>query len=387
MNKIEKLIQDYCPEGVLYRELKEVAYIGTGSTNGNEATENGKYPLFVRSKTVKMIDTYEFDEEAIIIPGEGGIGEIFHYVNGKYALHQRAYRISLFTEKILTKFIYYYMMANFKKFILQKAVNATVSSIRKPMIEKFTIPLLPLPVQQEIVNILDKFTQLEQELNAELETRRKQYDFYLNHLMGFEGSEVEWKTLGEVGEFIRGNGLQKKDFTETGVGCIHYGQIYTHYGISAVETKSFVSPKLAYKLKKAKKGDLIIAATSENVEDVCKAVAWLGDDEIAISGDAFIFTHNQNSKYISYFFQSIFFNDQKVKFTTGTKVIRVSINNLEKIVIPIPPLSEQERIVSILDKFDALVNDSKISIQAEIEARRKQYAYYRNKLLTFGEYA
>lgn len=321
MNKIEKLIQDYCPEGVLYRELKEVAYIGTGSTNGNEATENGKYPLFVRSKTVKMIDTYEFDEEAIIIPGEGGIGEIFHYVNGKYALHQRAYRISLFTEKILTKFIYYYMMANFKKFILQKAVNATVSSIRKPMIEKFTIPLLPLPVQQEIVNILDKFTQLEQELNAELETRRKQYDFYLNHLMGFEGSEVEWKTLGEVGEFIRGNGLQKKDFTETGVGCIHYGQIYTHYGISAVETKSFVSPKLAYKLKKAKKGDLIIAATSENVEDVCKAVAWLGDDEIAISGDAFIFTHNQNSKYISYFFQSIFFNDQKVKFTTGTKVI------------------------------------------------------------------
>jgi type I restriction enzyme S subunit len=190
MNKIEKLIQDYCPEGVLYRELKEVAYIGTGSTNGNEATENGKYPLFVRSKTVKMIDTYEFDEEAIIIPGEGGIGEIFHYVNGKYALHQRAYRISLFTEKILTKFIYYYMMANFKKFILQKAVNATVSSIRKPMIEKFTIPLLPLPVQQEIVNILDKFTQLEQELNAELEARRKQYEFYRNMLLTFNDLRV-----------------------------------------------------------------------------------------------------------------------------------------------------------------------------------------------------
>ncbi len=186
MNTIEKLIQEHCPDGVKYRELKEVAYIGTGSTNGNEATEKGKYPLFVRSKTVKMIDTYEFDEEAIIIPGEGGIGEIFHYVNGKYALHQRAYRINIFTEEILAKFIYYYMMANFKKFILQKAVNATVSSIRKPMIEKFTIPIIPLPIQQEIVNILEKFNQLEEELNAELEARRKQYNFYLNQLMGFD---------------------------------------------------------------------------------------------------------------------------------------------------------------------------------------------------------
>jgi len=147
-----------------------------------------------------------------------------------------------------------------------------------------------------------------------------------------------------------------------------------------------VTPELANKLKKAKKGDLIIAGTSENVEDVCKAVAWLGDDEIAISGDAFIFTHDQNSKYISYFFQSAFFNDQKIKYTTGTKVIRVSIYNLGKIVIPIPPLQEQERIVSILDKFDALVNDATIGIQAEIEARRKQYEYYRNKLLTFKEF-
>lgn len=140
MNKIEKLIAELCPEGVEWKELREVAYIGTGSSNGNEATENGKYPLFVRSKIVKRIDTYEFDEEAIVIPGEGGIGDIFHYINGKYALHQRAYRIHLLSDEISTKFVCYYMMSNFKKFILQKAVNATVSSIRKPMIEKFPIP-------------------------------------------------------------------------------------------------------------------------------------------------------------------------------------------------------------------------------------------------------
>ena len=192
--------------------------------------------------------------------------------------------------------------------------------------------------------------------------------------------------MGEIGEFIRGNGLQKKDLTNTGVGCIHYGQIYTHYGIYTYETLSYVSHALAKRLRKANKGDLVIAATSENIDDVCKAVAWLGEDEIAISGDAFIFTHNQNSKYISYFFNSDSFNQQKIKYTTGVKVIRVSINNLEKILIPIPPLSEQERIVSILDRFDALVNDTTIGLKAEIDARRKQYEYYKNKLLTFAEY-
>jgi len=161
MNRMDKLIAELCPDGVKIKELSKVAVIGTGSSNGNEATDNGKYPLFVRSKIVKRIDTFEFDEEAIIIPGEGGIGEIFHYINGKYALHQRAYRIHVTSNEISTKFLCYYMMSSFKEFILQKAVNATVSSIRKPMIEKFPIPIPPPPIQQEIVRILDSFTDLD----------------------------------------------------------------------------------------------------------------------------------------------------------------------------------------------------------------------------------
>lgn len=390
MNKIEKLIQEYCPDGVEYKELGEVSKISRGRVISKEYIRKnvGYYPVY-SSQTenegiLGKINTYEYDGEYITWTTDGAnAGSIFHR-NGKFNITNVCGLLEINSISLNVKFLTYWLDLVAKLYVSEGMGNPKLMS---NTMSKIQVPIPPLPVQQEIVNILDKFTQLEQELNAELETRRKQYDFYLNHLMGFEGSEVEWKTLGEVGEFIRGNGLQKKDFTETGVGCIHYGQIYTHYGISAVETKSFVSPELAFKLKKAKKGDLIIAATSENVEDVCKAVAWLGDDEIAISGDAFIFTHNQNSKYISYFFQSIFFNDQKVKLTTGTKVIRVSISNLEKIVIPIPPLSEQERIVSILDKFDSLVNDTTIGIPAEIEARRKQYAYYRNKLLTFEEYA
>ena len=190
---------------------------------------------------------------------------------------------------------------------------------------------------------------------------------------------VKHQTLGEIGEFIRGNGIQKRDFRDSGFGCIHYGQIYTYYGLFADHTKSFIDPNLAEKRKKAYKGDLVIATTSENEEDVCKACAWLGEEPIAISGDAYIFRHHQNPKYISYCFQSELFQSQKKKYITGTKVLRVNGDAMAKIHVPVPPLPVQEEIFRILDSFSSL----EAELEAELEARRKQYAYYRNELLTF----
>ena len=190
---------------------------------------------------------------------------------------------------------------------------------------------------------------------------------------------VKHQTLGEIGEFIRGNGIQKRDFQDSGFGCIHYGQIYTYYGLFADHTKSFIDPNLAEKRKKAYKGDLVIATTSENEEDVCKACAWLGEEPIAISGDAYIFRHHQNPKYISYCFQSELFQSQKKKYITGTKVLRVNGDAMAKIHVPVPPLPVQEEIVRILDSFSSL----EAELEAELEARRKQYAYYRDELLTF----
>jgi len=178
--------------------------------------------------------------------------------------------------------------------------------------------------------------------------------------------------------------LQKKDFVEDGVGCIHYGQIYTYYGTFTNKTKSFVSQKLANSLKKVNKGDLVITSTSENIEDVCKAVAWLGEDEIVTGGHATILKHHENPKYLSYYFQTPSFSDQKRKYAKGTKVIDVSAKDLAKIKIAVPSLTEQERIVAILDRFDALVNDISVGLPAELNARRKQYEYYRDKLLTFS---
>lgn len=192
--------------------------------------------------------------------------------------------------------------------------------------------------------------------------------------------------LGELGTFTRGSGLQKKDFTSSGIGCIHYGQIYTYYGTYAKKTKSFVSQEFAQKARKAKYGDLIIATTSENDEDVCKAVAWMGNDEIAISSDACFFTHVMNPKYVAYYFQTEHFQKQKRSLITGTKVRRVNARDLAKVKIPIPPLSEQERIVSILDKFDTLTTSISVGLPKEIELRRKQYEYYRNQLLSFPEH-
>lgn len=179
MKYIEKLLQG---AEVEWMPLGEVAEIGTGSSNRQDEVENGEFPFYVRSKNILRSATYQFDETAIVIPGEGGIGDIYHFVKGKYALHQRAYRVHLHNNNLLDKFVFHYMGACFKEYIISKSVGATATSIRKPMLEKFLIPIPPFHVQEEIVRILDKFTTLE----AELDCRKRQYEYYRNQLLSFD---------------------------------------------------------------------------------------------------------------------------------------------------------------------------------------------------------
>ena len=392
MTNILELLKN---EKVEWKKLGEVSIVGTGKSNTNEQVENGVYPFYVRSKFVKRINKYEFDEEAIIIPGEGGIGEIFHYVKGKYALHQRAYRIKL-QDNIITKYVYHYMKTKFKEFIVKNMVGSTVTSIRKPMIENFEIPIPSLQTQEKIVEILDKFTNYVTELQSELQSRTKQYTYYRDKLLSEEyltkvTKEMEKDRrlnivrLGEIGEFTRGNGLQKKDFLDEGNPVIHYGQIYTKYSFVAEKVLSYVSDEIFSKLRKAQKNDILIATTSENIEDVGKSVVWLGDEEIGFSGDMYSYRTEQNSKYIAYYFQTNAFKKQKERKATGTKMIRIHGDDMEKFEIPLPPLSLQNKIVKVLDKFQVLLADTKGLLPAEIEQRQKQYEYYREKLLTFDE--
>lgn len=192
---------------------------------------------------------------------------------------------------------------------------------------------------------------------------------------------VEWKPLGEVGLLVRGNGLQKKDFTESGVPAIHYGQIYTYYGNQTDKTLSFVSPELAEKLKKVDKGDVVITNTSENIEDVGKALLYLGEEQAVTGGHATIFKPSKEivGKFFVYFTQTEIFDKAKRKFAKGTKVIDVSATDMAKIQIPIPPLETQQKIVKILDKFTEL----EATLEAELALRKRQYRYYRDFLLDF----
>jgi type I restriction enzyme S subunit len=164
---------------------------------------------------------------------------------------------------------------------------------------------------------------------------------------------------------------------------MHYGEIYTHYGMSAVSTLSHVRPDLATRLRYAKQGDVVVAAVGETVDDVGKAVAWLGEEDVAVHDDCFIFQHRMNPKFVSYFFQTSAFHSQKNRHVARAKVKRLSGEGLGKILIPVPSADEQARVVEILDKFDLLMNDFSVGLPAELSARAKQYEHYRDRLLAY----
>ena len=174
-----------------YKKLFEVAEIKTGSSNTNQALKEGLYPFYTRSQEVYYLNEYEFDDESIITAGDGaGVGKSIHYVNEKYALHQRAYRICPNKDILLPKYLYYYMKFSFYDYIINTAVSSSVTSIRKKMLDEYIIPLPSIEHQTKIVNILDKFDKLINDISegipAEIEARRKQYEYYRNRLLSFE---------------------------------------------------------------------------------------------------------------------------------------------------------------------------------------------------------
>ena len=609
MNKIEKLIKEFCPDGVEWKKLGEVCNISTGKLNANVKVENGKYPFFTCNEIPSKIDTYSFDTTAILLSGNGSrIGHVNLY-SGKFDAYQRTYVIEISEENIDIKFLYYFFKTFVKKYIDKNKTTGSIPYITLPILKDFKIPIPSIEAQEKIVKILDNFTKYVTELQAELqarnnqynyyrdmllsedylnkiseklesqikyeiscielekiikikngkdwkslgkgnipvygsggkmgvfvdkysynkptvliprkgsienifyleepfwnvdtifyteineekilpkyfyyfmqnynikslstdstrpsitqstlnklkillppieiqdkivkildrfqellsdtkgllpleiEQRRKQYEYYREKLLTFDKEEgyalstaqhstaqqeitskffellkeaakiadidindkVEWKTLGEIGNFVNGSGMPKTMFDENGeIGAIHYGHIYTKYNMFVYNPIVKISDENSKKLKKVKIGDLVIAKTSENIEDIMKTVAYLGYNEAVAGGHSAIFSHNQNAKYLSYVFNGYSeLIKQKNKMARGVKVIEISVTDMEKIKIPLPPLPVQEYIVSILDKFDALVNDLSQGLPKEIELRQKQYEYYREKLLNF----
>ncbi len=415
MSKLQELIYKLCPDGVEYKKIETLfdTFNGmAGVTNKWKETGNCVFIDYLnvynnmcvdvnklQNATVKSFQQNTLKKGDILLtsasetPDECALSSVIRDdIVDNVFLDDHLFAIRLkekFCDNVNTAYVNYYMHTPaFRAQVCKRVRGVTRFYITgKPFIS-IEIPVPPLEVQEEIVRILDNFTNLAAELQAELQARQEQYEYYRDKLLTFNelnggGQKVKWMKMSEIGTFIRGNGLQKKDFTESGVPCIHYGQIYTHYGTFAFHTKSFVNEETAKKCKKAHTGDLVFATVSENVDDVCKCVAWLGDEEICISGDSLAFCHNQNPKYLAYYFQTAVFTDYKRSKVTGTKVIRLHQSKLEQFIVPVPSLIEQEHIVSILDKFDALVNDLSHGLPAEIAAVQEQYEYYRDKLLSF----
>ena len=297
----------------------------------------------------------------------------FHWIDYNFKVKSSAMKMLRPKDNVNFRYIYYTM----------KCINFVPGGHQRHWISKysqFEVPIPSISEQKRIVDILDTFTSSIDNLKHQIAQRRKQYEYYRDQLLDLEGKEgVEMKTLGEIGEFIRGNGIQKNDFVEEGYGCIHYGQIHARYGFSAEETISKIEESLYKKCKKAQKGDVVLATTSEDAEGVAKPFVWLGDEKVAVSGDAFIFHHNQNGKFMGHQFLTHKFMQFKVKNATGAKVVRISGDNMVKYVVALPSIEKQNEIVDFLDTFEASIQN----LEAQLSQREKQYEYYRNKLLTF----
>ena len=411
MSKIEQLIKEKCPNGVKILLISDILisyssglnprqnfklndgnaelyYVTVKEITSGKIAFSDKTDRITKEAWEKIQTRSKLEKDDILISAIGTIGKVAladidihnwncsesvillkpnkHIVSPKYLVHL------LRSRKVQDQW-------------KNHSVGSTLKGLRKENILNTKISVPPIEVQEEIVRILDEFSELEAELEAELEIRKKQYKFWLNRFFNNAMKKFNNVKMGTFAKIQRGGGFQKKDFVTQGKPCIHYGQIYTHYGTFTYKPITYLSDECYKKQKKAHQNDIIMAVTSENMKDVCKTVAWLGDEEIAVSGHSAIISSNQNAKYLSYFFQSKCFQQQKIKYARGVKVIEVSPNKLNEIKVPLPPLREQERIVKILDKFDNLVNYISEGIPAEIEARRKQYEYYRNKLLSFKE--
>ena len=385
MSKLEELIQQYCPDGVEWKILGEVCDIHKGvQFNKTDMKEVGTYPVINGGINPSgYAEVFNEGKNTITISQGGASAGYVNFLRNKFWLGAHCYAVIPY-DTVLNKYLYHFIKMN-EVTLQQCQYGAGIPALAKSTISSLEIPVPPLPVQEEIVRILDTFTELQAELQAELQKRKQQYNYCRDNLLANFTTEQNVKeyTLGELGTFTRGNGLQKKDFTKEGIGCIHYGQIYTRFGAFADKTLTYVNREQASHLLQVEKGNLVIACTSENVEDICKSVAWLGEENICTGGHACVFRHNQNPKYISYFFQTEYFFNQKKKYTYGTKVKDIKPDSIAKIKIPLPSLKEQERIVSILDNLYTLTTDLTQGLPAEIEKRKQQYEYYRDKLLTF----
>ena len=383
MSRLAELIEELCPDGVEYRPLSELVCIRNGCDY--KTLSPGNVPVYGSGGVMTRVSEALGEGPTVLIPRKGSLDNIF-FVEGEFWTVDTIFYTEIASD--LDPKFFYYEMKTMRLSQMNEA--AGVPSINQRKLGRIQIPVPPLEVQREIVRILDQFTTLEAELEAELEARRAQYEHYRNYMLSYESlacrGPVTWKSLGDVAELQRGSGMPKALFTDSGVPAIHYGHIYTKYGIHTMHPAAYVAASEANKLVKVHPGDLVIANTSENLDDVGRAVVWLGNEDAVTGGHATVVRPSAlDPVFLAHYLRTDDFGLKKRKIAQGTKVIEISAVNLAKILVPVPSREEQQRIADLLDRFDALANDISSGLPAEIAARRAQYEYYRDRLLSFPE--
>lgn len=392
MKNLETLIQELCPNGVEFVKLGDVLdyeqptkYIVKCKDYQNEGMPvltAGQ--TFILGYTDETNGIFEASKENPVIIFDD-FTTSFHWVDFNFKVKSSAMKMLrvLSEREVSFRFVYYAM----------KCIKYQTLEHSRQWISKYSqieIPLPPIEVQTEIVRILDKFTSLEAELEAELKAEldccKRQYEYYRDKLLSFEnvgGQEVEWKKMSEVGTFIRGKRFVRTDIVEEGIPCIHYGDIYTYYGLTATKAKTYLKPEKAEKMKFASKNDVVIVGAGENNMDIGVGVAWLSDEKVAIHDACYIFKSKMNPRFVSHYLRGSNYHLQIKKYVCEGKICSISSKSIGRSLIPVPSLQEQERIATILDRFESMTTALQSGLPAEIAARRQQYEHYRDKLLTF----
>ena len=391
MSKLQDLIQKLCPDGVEYKKLGDVCELSRGKVYSKTyIVENaGEYPVYssqtANNGELGRISTFDYDGEYLTWTTDGAYaGTIFHR-KGKFSITNVCGLISIKITDLSIRFLYYWLSIKAKEHVYSGMGNPKLMSNQMIPIE---VPIPPLKVQEEIVKILDRFAEYAAELQAELQARQEQYEYYRNKLLSFsdinrEHTDVTWMKMSEIGSFIRGKRFVRTDIVNDGVPCIHYGDMYTYYGLYATQSKGWLRNELASKMRYAQKNDVVIVAAGENKEDIGIGLAWLGDEPAAVHDACFIFRSNLYPQYVSHYLRSNYYHRQIVKYVSEGKICSISAKGLGNAIIPIPTYEEQVRIATLLNNFEALVSDLSQGLPAEITAVQVQYEYYRNKLLSF----
>lgn len=389
MSKLQELIRELCPNGVEYKKLGDCIEIYTGiQFNKRDMSEVGTYPVLNGGMNPSgFTEKYNEEKDTITVSQGGASAGYVNWMDCKFWAGAHCFVVKPNNDVLNNRYLYF-LLKNSEQILMQAKHGAGIPGLNRDKVKNLIMPVPPLEIQEEIVRILDRFAEYAAELQAELQARKEQYEYYRNKLLTFTkiggGTQsVTWMKMSEIGTFIRGKRFVRTDIINDGIPCIHYGDIYTYYGLYATQSKGRLRNELASKMRYAQKNDVVIVAAGENKEDIGIGLAWIGDEPAAVHDACFIFRSDLYPQYVSHYLRSDYYHKQIVKYVSEGKICSISAKGLGNAIIPIPPYEEQVRIATLLNKFDTLVGNLTEGLPAEIAAVQEQYEYYRNKLLSF----